>query len=185
MRVFRIFSYREDAAVGEPGHPAFIDRMHQGSGRWDNPASYATGYFSQTAEGAVSEVYGGFAVWRPVLFTDDPRDRRLGAFELPDSLRLADFDDPRVLSDFDVRVSEVTARDPRRTQAIAAAVHDADFDGISWGSHYHPSLMNLAVFEPAEHGLRCTAIEKLDIDHAAVSAAAGLIVRHIDRRPPA
>lgn len=129
-------------------------------------------------------MYGGFAVWRPPLFADDPRDRRLGAFELPDDLRLADFDDPRVLSDFGVRVSEVTARDPRRTQAIAAAVHEAGLDGISWGSHYHPSLTNLAVFEPAEHGLSCTSIEALDIDHLAVVAAAGLIVRHIDRRLP-
>jgi hypothetical protein len=89
-----------------------------------------------------------------------------------------------VLTDFGVRVSEVTARDPRRTRAIAAAVHDADLDGISWGSLYHPGLTNVAVFEPAEHGLTCTSIETLDIEHAAVTAAAGLIVRHIDPRRP-
>lgn len=158
--------------------------MHQSSGRrWDSPSLYAVGYYSGSPEGAISEVYGGFAVWRPALFADDPRNRRLGVFELPEDLRLANFDDPHVLSDFGVRVSEVSARDPRRTHAVAVAVHDAGFDGIRWGSHYHPSLTDVAVFDPAAHGITCVAIESLDIDDGVVVAAAELIVRHIDRRP--
>lgn len=181
MRAFRIFPFDRGAAAGEPGHPLFIARSLQGSGRWDNPDRYAAGYFSLSARGAVSEVFGGMAVWRPALFDDLPISRRLGEFEIPDDLELADFDDPAVLSRFELRVADVGIRDPRRTQQIAARVHDAGLAGIRWPSLYHPGFTNLVVFDSAERGVTFLSAERLSIEHPAVFAAAERIVRHITR----
>lgn len=180
MLAFRIFPYDERAATGRPGHPLFIDRGLQGSGRWDNPDRYAAEYYSLTARGAVSEVYGGMAVWRPVLFGDRPLARRLGTFTVPDALKLADFDDPALLTRFALRMSDVGVRDAHRTQQIAADVHEAGFAGIRWASLSRPGLTNLVVFDPVERGIAFVAAEQLSIDHPAVVAAAERIVRHIE-----
>ncbi len=89
MLLYRVFPYLSSARTGEPGHPLYL-HPGQGTGRWDNPASYLAWYMAHEPTSAVGEVFASVSVWREEMFPFDhiPGARRaLAVYQLPDACR--------------------------------------------------------------------------------------------------
>ncbi|WP_157697119.1 RES family NAD+ phosphorylase [Brachybacterium avium] len=154
----------------------------QGAGRWDNPDLYALRYFSTTPDGAIAETFGHLATWSPGMLLvpgDADAVRALSTYEVPGASRFADLADPNVLRDLGVgRVTEVTERNKRRTQRLAAKIYDrGSWEGISWWSYYHPAITLVATW--LRDGISCTETRPLSMDAPEIDEAARLIVRTV------
>ena len=181
MRLYRVHPWDRQAKPEEPYGPLYVP-PGQGFGRWDNPDLYELRYFSTTPEGAVAETFGALPTWSPAMlrFPGPPSlPRALSTYELPDDARIADLADTATLARLNVtRVTDVSQRDKRRTQRLAAAIFTTgDWDGISWWSYYHPTITLVATWR--SDGLELIGTEELSCDHDAVRTAADLIVRRI------
>ena len=76
------------------------------------------------------------------------------------------------------RVTDVSERNKRRTQRLAAKIFErGEWDGISWWSYYHPSITLVATW--LQDGIACTRTEPLSIESAPVEEAARRIVRTV------
>lgn len=179
MRLFRIHPWIAGTRDTDPYGALFIP-PGQGAGRWDNPDLYALRYFAHTPEGAVAETFGHLATWSTAMFRvpgNEEATRALSTYELPDAARLAELADPEVLHALGIRrVTEVTERNKRRTQRLAARLFDSGaWDGITWWSYYHPSITLSATW--MTENVTCVSTQPLCLDDAAVQAASQLIVR--------
>lgn len=181
MRLFRVHLWDPRARAGEPFSAGFIPPQ-QGYGRWDNPELYTLRYAARSPEGAIIESFGAHAVWRDDMFRTGAGDavRALSTFEVPDDTVLADLADPALLLELGARVTDVSRREPRVTQRLAARLYASHrFDGIAWWSFFHPHESLVALFQPDEARVVTTA--PLSLDTPEVVRAAELVVRSIER----
>ncbi|SMX95808.1 hypothetical protein BSP109_02904 [Brevibacterium sp. Mu109] len=183
MRVYRVHPWVEGADSRAPYGALFVP-PGQGSGRWDNPDLYTLRYFSTTSVGAVAETYGSLARWSEGMLRVPHNAEAVAAlstYEIPDSSRLADLADPNVLLRLGVhRVTHIVERNKRRTQRLAANIHDSgEWDGITWWSYYHPSVTLVATWLDDE--VTHVDTSALSIGGDTVQQAAQLIVREIRR----
>lgn len=181
MLLHRVHPWIEGTDPTEPYGALFVP-PGQGSGRWDNPDLYTVRYLSTSPEGAIAETFGALAAWSPAMLrvpSHPDAVRALSTYEMPDTLRLADLDDPAQLVELGIpRVTDVVARNTRRTQRLAARIHErGTWDGISWWSFYHPSITLVATWRTEDIELRETSA--LDVGDAAVQDAARRLVREI------
>ena len=181
MLLYRVHPWIDGVDPTAPYGPLYIP-PGQGAGRWDNPDLYALRYFSTTPDGAIAEAFGHLAAWSPDMLVvpgDNGAVRALSTYELPDTTRLADLGDPDVLRDLGVRrVTEVTERNKRRTQRLAARIYDQEsWDGISWWSYYHPAITLVATW--LHEGISCSGTRPLSVDASEIEEAARLIVRTV------
>lgn len=181
MLLHRVHPWIPGAASTEPFGALYMP-PGQGAGRWDNPDLYSLRYCATTAEGAVAESFGHLSTWSAGMFRvpgNDEAIRAISTYEFSGTTRLADLADPRVLQDLGVRrVTDVTERDKRRTQRLAARIFERDeWDGILWWSYYHPSITLSATW--TSKGLDCVDTKPLSLQTAEVQAASQLIVRAI------
>lgn len=146
MRLYRVFPHDPTAAAGKPGHVDYAPR--QGKGRWDNPDRYVARYFARSPEGAIGEAFGNLGEWSEAMFDMPGIGRRaLAEFDVPDTVRLFDFDDATNLAEFDIRPSRVVARDHTLTQQLAARLHGTgDWDGVAWWSFHWPDWTNVMLW---------------------------------------
>lgn len=181
MLLYRVHPWIEGVDSTAPCGPLYIP-PGQGAGRWDNPDLYALRCFSTTPVGAIAETFGHLATWSAGMLLvpgGDGAVRALSTYEIPDASRFADLADPDVLRELGVgRVTEVTERNKRRTQRLAATIYDrGSWEGISWWSYYHPSITLVATW--LEDGISCTETRPLSVDAPEVVEAARLIVRTV------
>lgn len=183
MHLYRVHPWIPGTEPHEPYGAMYIP-PGQGAGRWDNPDLYSLRYFSTTPEGAVAETFGALAAWSADMLSvpiAPDAVRALSTYELADDVRLADLDDPAELVSLGVRrVTEVVQRDKRRTQRLAAKIHESGaWDGISWWSYYHPSITLVAMWR--EDGIAATETAPLNVSGPDIAEAARLLVREVRR----
>jgi len=181
MLLYRVHPWIDGVNPTEPFGALHIP-PGQGVGRWDNPELYSLRYFSTTPDGAIAETLGHLASWSSamLLLPGHPDAvRALSTYEIPDASHLADLADPEVLQTLGVhRVTDVSERNKRRTQRLAAKVFEqGEWDGISWWSYYHPAITLVATW--LQDGIACTQTEPLSIESAPVQEAARRIVRTV------
>lgn len=184
MLAYRVFPYLDTAAPGCPGHPLYEHRPQRG-GRVDHPDHYVW-YLALRPEVAVGETFGNHNTWDESMFSlpSLPGSRRsLGAYRLPDDLRVLDLDDPAELERRSLRPSQVVIRNLAVTQAWGHRIWDerdphdhADhlWQAVSWWSYHHPAWPALA----SRHAPTFDSVQYLDLDNVAVRDAA-----HTLRRP--
>jgi hypothetical protein len=117
-----------------------------GSGRFDLDPPRGTCYLAENAVGAWVEVFR-----TPTLIAEvDVSERRLGRVKLGRRLRLADITSRRALQ-FGVTASLSAAEDYGPSQAFAAQVLAAGFDGVRYLVRHDPRqrLYAVALFGPA------------------------------------
>ena len=181
MRLYRVHPWLPHAGATNPYGALFVP-PGRGAGRWDNPDLYTLRYFSRTPEGAIAETFGALATWSERMFllpSNTDAIRAISTYDIADTSRLADLGDPRVLVALGVeRVTHVTERNKRRTQRMAARIHDSgDWDGISWWSYYHPTITLVATW--LQDGVELVDTSPLSITDQSVQDAAQRIVRRI------
>lgn len=175
--VYRVFPYLDIAQPGQPGHPLYEHQPQRG-GRADHP-DYYVWYVARQAEAACGETFGNFARWTDSMleFPAVPGSRRvLGVYELPDSLRICDLDDPHRLVDLGLRPTQVVARNLAVTSGWAhriwsetsPAIEGRRWQGVQWWSFHRPQWTVLASWErPA-----LVDLQPLSLSHPAMVAAA-------------
>ena len=128
MRVFRVLPFDPDAAEDEPGGVFF--RPPGGKNRADSPTlSYSCLYVSDSAAGAIAEVFGRFDMWDRALVEARPASLLLPnssfalvTYELADDARVCDLNSAERLLEYRLRPSDVVTRDRAVSQAWAAKI---------------------------------------------------------------
>lgn len=190
MQLYRVFAHLDGAAVGTPGHAAYV-HPRQGGGRWDNPHDYLMVYVAATPEGAVGESFGRIPEWSDEMF-DVPylpgARSALATFELDDTKQLINLDDESNLVARNLKPTQIVIRDLAFTQSLARRLYrEADADGrrkwagIHWWSFWAPQWPIYAIWMPpgGEHPLRLLSVDELTVSHPAVQQAADSIVRRV------
>ena len=177
MLVYRVFPFLKSAGAGGPGHPLYEHRPQRG-GRADHP-DYYVWYLTRQAEAACGEAFGNLPVWTESMF-DFPAvpgaRRALGAYELPDDLRICDLDDPHRLVELGLRPTQVVARNLAVTSEWAhriwsqrsAAVNGRRWQAVQWWSFHMPIWTVIASWERP----KLVELKRLDLGHPAIAAAA-------------
>lgn len=187
MNVYRVFPYLPAAAPGEPGHPDYVHRPRQGSGRLDNPTRYRCSYFSAQPSGAVGEVFADLPRWSDAIFTFPAlagARRALGTYHVADDAPILDLDDARHLLDRALRPTQVIARNRPVTQAWALRIFeeqrsgDGDplWDAVRWWSYHRPLWQVLGFFRNPPLAVK---VEPLSLAHTDVVDAARSLHRLI------
>lgn len=175
MLTYRVFPHVPGARSSHPGHALYLPE--QGAGRFDNPDLYRARYLALDPTTAVIERFAGLAWWTAAIFRVPGlagAAHKLAAIRVPDSVDLADLDDPRALVSLRSRPTAVMSADRAVTQQLARRVHQRGGDGIRWWSTW-PEHRPLVVLWAG--GARVDHVEDLGLDHDAVIAAAGVLAK--------
>lgn len=180
--LFRVIPYRPAARSDEPGNPNHVPAGTQGAGRVDNADLYRVSYLSDTAAGAIGEVFARRVVWRPSTLRSpllgDLVPYALVRFRLRGD-DLLDLDAPENLLARDLRPSRVVATDREITQAWARTIfHEGAWSGVSWWSRWDARWTSFGIWRL--QSLTVTgAPEPLDLDHPALREAADILGRRV------
>jgi hypothetical protein len=175
MTLYRVFPYDPAAPLSQPGGALYTP--FGAAGRIANPDLYNELYLSNSAVGALSEAFGRFDTWTQEMFAQGDRPYALATYELPDRIAICDLDNPGRLLAYDLRPSNVVARDRSVTQAWAARIHRSNkWIGTAWWSRYDSRWRSLGLWNREQLRLEQDP-EVLGIEHAAVQEAAALLPR--------
>jgi hypothetical protein len=178
MTLYRVFPYDAAAPPSQPGGALYTPRGV--AGRIANPDLYHELYLSSSAAGATSEAFGRFDSWTQAMFVQGGRPFTLATYELPRQAAICDLDSAGRLLAYDLRPSEVVARDRKVTRAWAAQIHSSKkWIGIAWWSRYDSRWQSLALWNRKQLRLKL-APEILSMEHAAVQEAAALLPRRVE-----
>jgi len=158
----------------------WFPRELQGAGRHDNPDRYGCLYVSESPVSAVSEAlatFRGAGTLTLGMLVRAGVPLSLAQLALADDSRLVDLDDPRVLSDAELRPSVVATGRRLLTQAYAARLYDEQptSAGLRWWSTIEASLLNVTLFDRALPSLMVVDVSPLSLLHPAGRAAAELL----------
>lgn len=173
MNLYRVFPHNSDAAPDELGGAFYIPQ--QGRGRIDNPDDYAVLYVADAAPGAVAEVFN-FGDYRQKWTNAMLRPRggaymSIATYTLKETSSFCDLDGTPRLAQLDLRPSQIVTRDYAVTKNWAKRIYEAQqFIGIRWWSYHDARWGSLGIWQKSN--LECTSIERLTLDHPAVTTAA-------------
>ena len=182
MRLYRVFPWRRGARRNAAGHPLFIPRDRQGSGRIDNPDTYAALYAATSREAAIGASLARYPVWSPAL---GEVPRLPGAVRAIAALQLArddvvNLDDPAELVVRTLRPSRVVTPDRAITQAWAKAIFDEGRSpGVAWWSELDARWTIVGLWDLGS--FRVAGVQPLRMDDPDVVAAARRLGRRILR----
>lgn len=178
MLLYRVFPWLASAEPGTPGHALFVPPS-RGAGRIDNPGYYDALYLSSAPAGAVAEIFGDLSVWTPEMLRKPQIPgsvRAVGTYELDESARVFDLDDPRALVELALRPSEVVTREREVTQRWALAIFQRRaWTGVRWWSYYDPRWYAYGLWDRGS--LRVVDVQPLKLDSPAVVEAATVLMR--------
>ena len=161
---WRVFPWDPTARPGEPFSPSYI-HPNQGAGRFDVAGKLVV-YLAETAVHAVAEKlqrFRGQKIDRKDLI-ESRKPLALVECQLG-KIKLADLCDPAVLVKHDIKPDVLASREIAKTQAVAARLHDAGYQGLRWWSALSGDWHTIVVFEGhIEYGKP----EQLTIDHQIV-----------------
>ena len=162
--LWRVFPWDPTARPGEPFSPSYI-HPNQGAGRFDVAGKLVV-YLAETAVHAVAEKlqrFRGQKIDRKDLI-ESRKPLALVECQLG-KIKLADLCDPAVLVKHDIKPDVLASREIAKTQAVAARLHDAGYQGLRWWSALSGDWHTIVVFEGhIEYGKP----EQLTIDHQIV-----------------
>lgn len=165
---WRVFPWDPAAKAGAPFSPSYV-HPSQGSGRFDVSGKLVV-YLAETAVHAVAEKlqrFRGHKVDRRDLLESG---HQLALVEChPEKIKLADLCDPAVLVKHGIAPDVLASREITRTQAVAAALHQAGFAGLRWWSALSGDWHTIVVFEGT---IAYGEPEPLAIGHTVVQEAA-------------
>jgi len=177
LRLWRALPWSPSARAGEPGHPLWVPRELQGSGRHDSPEHYGCIYLSEEPVPAVAEVlapFRGTGRLGPELLVRSGRRLALAALDLDDRATLVDLDDPAVLVLAGLRPSSVATGRRHVTQSYALALwgRHPRAAGLRWWSTLEASWILMTLFDRALPALVVREVRALTLDDEALLAAA-------------
>lgn len=164
---WRVFPWDRAANAGEPFSPSYI-HPNQGSGRFDLTGKLVV-YLAETAVHAVAEKlqrFRGQKINRKDLM-ESGKPLALVECRVSD-IKIADLCDPRVLVQHDIAPDVLASREIAKTQAIAAALSKAGFDGLRWWSALSGDWHTIVLFQG---DIAYGEPEQLTIGHKAVLEA--------------
>jgi RES domain len=177
--LYRCFAWRERRRARDEDGPLWFPRAYQGEGRHDNPDVYGCLYLADREQSAVVEQLARFRGQRliPAMLTRRELPLAVAAIELDDAAELIDLDEPDVLSAEGLRPSVIATRIRTITQPQALRLHTehAPAAGLRWWSVFESLWANVTLFDRADSELRIVDVRRLQLDDAAVSAAAELL----------
>ncbi len=186
MKLYRVFPYARDAAAADSGGALFIPPG--GHNRIDSPVpgEYSVLYAADKQAAAIAEAFGVFLTWDadliegvPALLTVPASRWALATYDLPDSVRICDMDDAKLLLSLSLRPSQVVTRDRRTTQRWAEVIHSrGEYGGISWWSYYSPDWRSLGIWQHDALSV-VNAPLALRVDDPNVALAAKTICRRL------
>lgn len=176
MILHRCFAWNQSAREDEPDGARWCPQPFQGEGRHDNPDLYGCLYLSDRPLSCIVEQLAAFRGQRllPSMLTRRGLPLALASFEIPDSARFVDLDDPAVLIRERLRPSLVATRERSLTQPQARAVYrrQKSVAGLFWWSIWEAQWRNATLFDRALTRVRVTQVEVLSLSHPAVQDAA-------------
>lgn len=186
MLLYRIFGYDRNAPTNSPGHPEYLHRPAQGTGRIDNPDKYVAWYLAREATGAVAEVFGNQTTWQDGMF-DFPylagARKALGIYHLPDDLPVLNLDHALALHQRGLRPTQIVERNRSASQQWARDVYEErnvrgepKWAGVEWWSYHRPHWRMLGLWQVTPE---CVQVDALDLKHHAVVDAARSLGRVI------
>lgn len=128
----------------------YASRSRQGPGRHDIPDRSAVIYCSKSPVSAVAEVIQGFRgtlLTNRVFIYPGNKVRALAHMVLDDSVALIDLDDPKELSNRQLKPSQIVTMNRQMTQNIARSLFDEGAFGFTWWSTLEASWTNVTLFE--------------------------------------
>lgn len=164
---WRAFPWDRAANAGAPFSPSYI-HPNQGSGRFDLTGKLVV-YLAETAVHAVAEKlqrFRGQKITRRDLM-ESRQPLALVACQVG-KIKIADLCDPRVLVTYHVAPDVLASREIAKTQAVAAALDKAGYDGLRWWSALSGDWHTLVVFQG---DIAYGEPEPLTIGHQAVQEA--------------
>jgi RES domain len=165
-----------DGRSTEPAGPLWFPRPYQGDGRHDNPSVYGCLYGSENEAAGVVEQLAQFRGLRlvPQMLVRAGLRLALASIELDDRAEVIDLDEPLVLAGEGLRPSLVATRERSITQPQALELYERHgaAAALRWWSVYESLWANLTLFERAAPMLRLVDVRSLELDDAAVVAAA-------------
>lgn len=179
MRLYRVFPYDCNAAPTDRGGGLFAPLSS--AGRIDNPDLYRTFYASSDPEGAIAEVFGRLAIWKPADFTHaNGQPYVLATYELAEDPPVFVLDDIEALRSIGVQhPSAVVTRDRKTTQAWARTIYQQHaYAGACWWCYYEPSFRSYGLWDLRGLSLM-TDPSVITTSAACVRKAAATIVRQI------
>jgi hypothetical protein len=178
MMLYRVFPFEAAASPSQPGGALYAPLG--AAGRIANPDLYRELYLCSSAIGALSEAFRRFDVWTQPMLAQGGQPYALATYELPDRSAICDLDNAGRLLAYDLRPSDVVARERRLTQAWAARIHRSkQWIGIAWWSRYDSHWQSLGLWNRRQLRLKRDP-EVLSVEHAAVREAAALLPRHLE-----
>ncbi|MBO0893096.1 MAG: RES domain-containing protein [Acidimicrobiales bacterium] len=174
--MWRVLPWDASAPEGEPGHPLWVPRPLQGTGRHDAPESYGCLYLSEEAVSAVAEAlapFRGTGDVGPELLARSGRPLAIVELDLDPAALLIDLDDPVVLAAEALRPSIVATGRRWVTQAYALQQFERhpEAAGLRWWSTLEASWIHVTLFDRALRSLAVQQVRPLAIDDDVVTAA--------------
>jgi hypothetical protein len=177
--LYRRFPMIPGAAPDEPGGPLYVPRFDQGEGRHDNPDVYGALYLSRHPASPVAELLKDLRLGRfdPGLLHHEGHDYGLVPLDESKLEGILDLDEPRTLSERQLRPSMVATGRRTLTQRMALDLYRDGANGIAWWSTIEASWINVTLFaERATGRLRIAGDpETLTSDHPLVREAADAV----------
>lgn len=149
MKLFRVFGWDGRSKGAASGGPLFVPRVHQGSGRHDNPELYGALYCALDPVSAVAEALQPFrnqSLDEGDFVRGKNRRLALAAFEVADSILFCDLDDPSELVRRSLRPSRVATFERTVTQDLAAGLFSEGGSGLLWWSVLESQWINATLF---------------------------------------
>ena len=179
MILYRCFAWRERRNPTQPDGALWFPRDYQGDGRHDNPDRYGCLYLADRETSAVVEQLARFRGQRliPELLVRRGLPLGLASIEIPARAQVIDLDDPEVLSEHDLRPSQVATRQREITQPQALALYRKHrfAVGLRWWSVYEALWANVTVFDRAARRLTLESVRRLALDDPALVDAAAFL----------
>ena len=177
MRLWRVLPWDPLAPLGEPGHPLWVPRALQGTGRHDAPDHYGCLYLAEDATSAVAEVlapFRGTGAVEPELLLRSGRQLALAEFELSPDAQLVDLDDPIVLAAEVLRPSIVATSRRAITQSYALRLFERHpaAAGLRWWSAIEAAWLHITLFHRALGALQPLSVQALTVHEEVVVKAA-------------
>ncbi|MFN0118431.1 MAG: hypothetical protein ACKVQC_09105 [Elusimicrobiota bacterium] len=178
MKLYRVFPWHQGVPFFKEGGPLYVPRKRQGSQRHDIPDLDGVIYSSQIELSAVVESlsqFSGSSLENADFISPTGNILSLATYELSDYSHLINLDDPKTLSKFKLRPSEVITRIYSGTRKMSERFWREGAIGFIWPSSQEASWPNVTLFESrVRKYLKVVAnsIQPLHVSHKIVIEAA-------------
>lgn len=182
---------RDSPTPSDNGHPLYVHRIGQRSGRFDQPRNYLGLYMARQPQAAIGEALQGFSRWTADVVN---MTRDIDGLVLERALvtinarcQFIDLDNGATLDKLGWRPSDVVNKDRGKTQELALAQwnHRSShrMGGLMWWSSIRPAWTVAMAWDepqsPTFAELDIVDVTPLHLDHPDLITAAELMAREL------